>query len=188
MSDFPRSYYRATGKALDVVLRWENDRDEGQKNAMGLAAEYGSSTPFPSHGGVAGFYCNEGEGPSAEQLAYLKKVDVDVTLNGRPDTLPIFVPDRRKKKGKELARRMDEVYIPSFAHLTSRLTRDPFAYMRVEGNNRVMLYITMERLGKDVILSIPDGGPIPEGAVKMANSEYWLLKESHDPEKGAEAC
>ena len=156
-----RAYFRAAGRSLEAVRKWQKEVKEYSQELDSLREEVGAESvyTFSDYRGIAGFKFPEGQVPDG-----WKHDQKDGT----------WLPKRDRKARKELSDRIAAIRGPSFEEAMGNKE------LMVVGNR--WFSTGMEELSDgQVIISVPlngDGEPFyqPEDAVRLKTSDYYALK------------
>ena len=177
MNQRERAYYLAQGKSLEIATAFLEEQTAAEEKQKAMAVVWGATCVVPDNwGGVQGFLYNEGDrGPSEEQAHALRDSKFDCMIDRVKTKLPFKAPEKRRKAGQALAKRLSDMVIPQTSALTRRLAGDFMAYKQ----GMSISYISVEDFGEGVVvLNVPRPGPEPEGAKEMKHSDYFLLVEA----------
>lgn len=128
---------------------------------------------FAKKHGVEDFYCGQ-------RLMGLKFDHDQVPLGWNSTKLPAYIykPTRTKvcmeayKEFKALPSRI------GMFELAKALKVGTVSGSGVRGGGFSLAGPAYETIGEQIILDLPEGSDIPEGATKMKTSEYWVIKEA----------
>ena len=99
-------YFKAeSGPFVDRMNQFVDDRKAAIKKAQALAKELGADYPAMTSNGIVGFVFKENEPP-----AHVMHKKTGHTHDDKGNKL--YRPDKRRKAGKELARRMAGIQMP----------------------------------------------------------------------------
>lgn len=165
MSEHERFYCTLDkgGFAETVINEFKNDLDAVYQSWCDFATKYGTED----------FYC----GRRLEGLQFERdKVPLGWTSSKLPAR--IYKPARRKACMEAYNELKALPSRPGMFDISKSLkVGTVMSGMSVAGP-------AYEHVGDQIILSLPEGSKIPEGATKMKTSEYWVLKETAEKDHG----
>ncbi len=178
----PVAYYTAGPRAREIIEEAMAGRRAYNERVEKLKAELQEEL------GIEGFFVRGlepvGMKMPGDTIPRGDRIPHGLRQCSKHPALGMFVPNRKTKKGKELAKRMDLGRYPSGRTLACALVKDcisPFGIVLRDGR---ITGVGIERLGDQVVVSAkhnPDQQPYELlDCTLMKASEYWLLREAAD--------
>lgn len=159
-----RKYFLAHGKSEQIVRDFFARRAAAFDAANALANEVGGMAGAVSYRMVGVVF--DGDPPAG----WTKRGEAS---GGKP----YYAPLRKSKAGKEIHRRMADVYPPRAGDLHHEFVQDG-GVLEQDGANVMISYISAEIVGESAILTVPASMDFsPPDALPLKTSEYWALKE-----------
>jgi hypothetical protein len=168
MSSLNYRYYLAKGRDEQTVREFFRSRDEAFAQARAIAEKHGGEAVTRGRT-MCGVVFN-GEVPDGWKRE-----------GSTGDSRAYYMPLRRSKAGKEIAKEIGSVSIPGAIDLHSKLSPNEGSVFGDAGPNGgfFILYITAEIVGGQCIIHVPRKMDFrPPHSQPLKQSEYWQIKEA----------
>ena len=160
MSDENTAYYRAAGKSLEAILKWQKDRIEIHRRRIEFAKKHGTDEVFST-------VCTL-RGSTIFGLIF-KSDPPKPWKKAKGNGIDYWKPDN-SKAGKEIAKELKSLYIGSPGE-------DVGGSYIAEGRFWTPGF---QMLGGEWIVSHHEKAKPPIDAIPMKRSEFWAMKEASE--------
>lgn len=165
-------YFKAAGRSLEIVREVQRQRHDAAKARSDYARERGAAGYYGTDGSFIGIYF-DGEATQIPGWRLSREGD---------KRKPVMVPDDRTKPGRAVRAEMNNkarFEMPGVMEFGERLGC-PWAITPGHA-----YFPTFEPIGDVVVIRVPDLEQLadftPPDAEPMKASEYWALREAHQP-------